>query len=120
MPMRITIQVTCDTPEDAQDAIARLTRPRTWVDDVAARDRKAGVSEARINEIMGAPAQPAERANVSPGEPSIGKIGKDNMDMLIKSVSGDGAFHKYEKWAEHMKLLWKRGAVKFDGKEYYL
>lgn len=34
MAMRITIQVTCDTPEDAKDAINRLTRPKTWADNV--------------------------------------------------------------------------------------
>jgi hypothetical protein len=62
------------------------------------------------------------RANISPGESSIGKIGKDNVDMLVKAVM-DGntkVLNDTDKWQEHLKLLWKRGLVKFDGEEYYL
>ncbi len=131
--MRITIQVTCESPEDAQDAIARLTRPRTWVDDADARQRKTGVgsvSETRLDEIMGGSATSAEqsgsndgatgasRPNISPGEPSIGKIGADSKAAVFEGIRV-GVLNK-TKFAEHLKLLWKRGEIKYDGAEYYL
>lgn len=120
MGFRVTIQVTCDTAEDAQEVLARIARThKTWDEQVdQTGPPRHGMTEAgtaRVNKIMGAP---PERKNVSPGEPSIGKIGKDNVDTLIGLV-GNGQ-QPAEKWKEHMKLLWKRGLVKFDGEEYYL
>lgn len=122
MGMRITIQVTCDTPEDAKLAIERLTRThKTWDEmDGVTTTMQTGprpvTSEARIDKIMGAP---PERVNVSPGEPSISKIGKDTQYALIDALKTGVAPDKPQKWVEHYKLLWKRGLVKFDG-EYYL
>lgn len=56
-----------------------------------------------------------ERPNVSPGEPSISKIGTQTKENLLFTLP-----HQPDaKWAEHMKLLWKRGEVKFDGTDYY-
>lgn len=134
--MRITIQVTCDTPAEAQDAIARLTRPRTWEDDVP----PPKVSEARIDQIMAgsgaAPPLPSgkdyskgepepvpvrvsgmDRPNVSPGGPSIGKIGSKTKATLLLTVERGEPIPKA--WTEHMKLLWSRGEVKFDGERYF-
>lgn len=124
MAFRVTIQVTCDTAEDAQEVLARIARThKTWDEQVdQTGPPRHGMTEAgtaRVNKIMGAP---PERENVSPGEPSIGKIGKDNVDMLVKAVM-DGntkVLNDTDKWQEHLKLLWKRGLVKFDGEEYYL
>lgn len=114
MAFRVTIQVTCDTAEDAQEVLARIARThKTWDEQVD--ESKTTNTSARVDKIMGSP---PERENVSPGEPSIGKIGKDNVDTLIGLV-GNGQ-QPAEKWKEHMKLLWKRGLVKFDGEEYYL
>lgn len=59
-----------------------------------------------------------ERKNVSPGEPNIVKCGISTMEILLNDLAkGVQPPVKYE---EHMKLLWKRGKVKYDGKEYYL
>lgn len=59
-----------------------------------------------------------ERKNVSPGASGIGKIGQSTKDTLINMLTA--GMQPAEKMSEHMKLLWSRGEVKFDGKEYYL
>lgn len=118
MGFRVTIQVTCDTIQDAQGALARLGRThKTWDEQVD--ESKTTNTSARVDKIMGSP---PERENVSPGEPSIGKIGKDNVDMLVKAVmDGDTkVLNDTNKWQEHLKLLWKRGLVKYDGEEYFV
>jgi hypothetical protein len=157
MSMRITIQVTCDTPEDAKDAINRLTRPKTWVDDVESSTRlnagretgantdsgkKVDNDEARHSShpttrttSTGSSAKGAEqsgdnegvtgapRPNISPGEPAIGKIGGATREYLLNELkAGDRTteYKDFHKFKEHLKLLWSRGEVKFDGDEYYL
>lgn len=60
----------------------------------------------------------SERANVSPGEPSITKIGVNTEGALFGVLRAGG--QPEAKYAEHLKLLWKRGKVKFDGDDYYV
>lgn len=62
---------------------------------------------------------PIIRGNVSPGEPSIGKIGSNTKDDILRQLR-EGMGQPSAKYAEHLKLLWKRNEVKFDGEEYYL
>ncbi len=59
-----------------------------------------------------------KRKNVSPGLPSIGKIGGPTKTQVLGYL--DNGTQPPAKFAEHLKLLWSRGEVKFDGKEYYL
>ena len=120
--MKITIQVVCDDAEDAKRVIAKLAMSdNTWVAQLEQGGSAPKATEkSRSNAVDSAGATDAPRPNTSPGEPSIGKIGKDNVDLLVKSVMARGLVHQAEKWAEHMKLLWKRGLVKYDGEEYYL
>ena len=66
-----------------------------------------------VNEV------PAERPNINPGKPSITKIGGPAKSLILEELS-TGSIQPHAKYAEHMKLLWSRGEVKFDGKEYYL
>lgn len=139
--MRITIQVTCDDAEDAQRVMRKLAAlDNTWVEQIdktkgAAVDMiKGGVNEARLDKIMGSAGgevrhgnnggaeeprpSPAANANVSPGEPSITKIGGNTKaEILNWLATGVPIPRKYD---EHMKLLWKRGEIKFDGEEFYL
>ena len=61
----------------------------------------------------------AARKNVSPGEPSIGKIGGTTKDSILRTLK-EGLHPVAPKFEEHLKLLWKRGEVKFDGTEYWL
>ena len=59
-----------------------------------------------------------ERANINPGTSTIGKIGsatrQELLDQLTKGVVPAAKFK------EHLKLLWSRNEVKFDGEAYYV
>ncbi len=63
-------------------------------------------------------AAPNKRKDISPGPSSIGKIGTKTKEALFEGLK-DGT-QPSDKWSEHLKLLWQRHEVKFDGKEYYL
>ena len=63
------------------------------------------------------PAKVEERKNFSPGVSMITKIGTNTEGALFGVLRAGG--QPEAKYAEHMKLLWARGKVKFDG-EYYL
>lgn len=60
----------------------------------------------------------SERPNVCPGESSITKIGSNTKTDLLNDLR-EGR-QPSDKYAEHMKLLWERGEVSYDGEEYYL
>lgn len=57
------------------------------------------------------------RKNFSPGEPSITKIGSGAKETIIHALNTGTPLG--DRYTEHLKLLWARGKVKFDG-EYYL
>lgn len=59
-----------------------------------------------------------ERKNINPGMPAITKIGSNTEGALFGVLRAGG--QPEAKYSEHLKLLWSRGKVKFDGKEYYL
>ena len=61
------------------------------------------------------------RPNVNPGEPSIGKIGTATMELILANLKV-GKQMPLPKYEEHLKLLWKRGLVKYDNttKEFYV
>lgn len=63
-------------------------------------------------------APPAPRQNVNPGKSSITRIGTDNKEHVLLMVERGNKIEA--KWQEHLKLLWERGEVKFDGKDWYL
>ena len=58
------------------------------------------------------------RPNVPPGVATISKIGSGTKEELLKML-GQG-IQPPAKYREHLKLLWERGEVKFDGKEFWL
>lgn len=61
---------------------------------------------------------PAIRPNVSPGKSAITKIGSETKAALLLDVGCNK--QPPAKYTEHLKLLWERCEVKFDGKEWYL
>lgn len=63
--------------------------------------------------------EPVIRSNVSPGKPAITKIGSETKASILGGLANNG-IQPSAKFAEHCKLLWSRGEIKFDGKEYYL
>ena len=59
-----------------------------------------------------------KRPNVPPGVATISKIGSNTKEELFKML-GQGV-QPPAKYREHLKLLWERGEVKFDGEEWYV
>lgn len=61
---------------------------------------------------------PESRPNVTPGPSTISKIGAETKTSILLALSHSA--QPSARYAEHLKLLWSRGEVKFDGKEYWL
>lgn len=110
---RVSITIWVESEEEAKDVMARLYRKHETWPELIEKDTPPPKSSTAVPE-----AKVAARANVSPGEPTITKIGKDTKAALLADIAHDGS-QPVAKWAEHMKLLWKRGEVKFDGEDYY-
>lgn len=68
-----------------------------------------------VNEV---PKEAPNRPNVDPGKPSIRKIGAEAKQSILGGLAE--GFQPLAKYIEHCKLLWSRGEIKFDGKEWYL
>lgn len=64
------------------------------------------------------PAKEIVRKNVNPGTSPIGKIGGNTKDVIFEFLRDDK--QPPAKYNDHLKLLWSRGEVKYDGKEWYL
>ena len=64
------------------------------------------------------PVNQAPRANVSPGTPGITRMGKDTAMELSNLVSK--GLQPAARFAEHLKLMWQRNEVKYDGQDYYV
>lgn len=62
------------------------------------------------------------RGNVDPGKPAIGKIGSGTKEWILGELKLEARVpeHFGAKYAEHLKLLWSRGEIKFDGEKYYV
>ena len=58
------------------------------------------------------------RLNDNPGKSMITRIGTETKKEILSMLHGGAQPPKH--YTEHMKLLWERGEVKFDGKEWYL
>ena len=61
---------------------------------------------------------PTPRSNLNPGKSAITRIGTETKKELLSMIHGN--VQPDAKWQEHLKLLWERGEVKFDGKDWYL
>ena len=108
--MRIMISYQVDTVDEAKEVMAAVEN-RGKLTTFRVQDEPAEVFEA-------VKAEPIERKNVNPGTPLIGKIGtktKDEIMALLKA--GTQPPNKFD---EHLKLLWSRGEVQFDGTSYFL
>ena len=114
--MRYMLSFQCDTHEEAQAVLAAVAA--IGKDPMACSKQYMDSKELLKNTLEQVGVTPSERKNVSPGEPSITKIGVNTEGALFGVLRAGG--QPEAKFAEHMKLLWKRGKVKFDGKEYYV
>lgn len=106
------------TRANFNQVVDELTERRTHNEPVAEDHRGSGINVQPVEEIK------LERINVSPGTPSITKIGSNTKEYIINELKISGAPRTLEhfgmKYKEHLKLLWARGEIKFDGTEYYL
>ena len=140
--MKISINIEVDSTDEAHEVIARLRETTNgWIElkkvrgitqaerAIAAEEsgRETGANtdsgKKADTDEMRQSSHPATRPNVSPGEPSIVKIGTKSHDEIIndlKHSDRDPSEYAKGKLTEHLKLLWKRGEVKFDGEKYYL
>lgn len=87
---------------------ARNEQSRQWLDAIPTKP--SGSLDIR----------PAEqRKNISPGDPSITKIGANTKESLLAHLKAGGQPTR-AKFEEHLKLLWKRGEIRFDGENFYV
>ena len=112
--MKYMLSFQCNTHEEAQAVLAAVAAigkepmacSRQYVPKEELQDREA------IDKV------PVARKNVSPGEPSITKIGSGAKETIIHALNTGTPLG--DRYTEHLKLLWARGEIKFDGEEYYL
>lgn len=105
--MKTMISFQCETHEEAQAVLAA----------VAAIGKEPHACSKRYVEPEEIKNVPAERKNISPGPSSITKIGGNTLEQVLGMLK-DG-HQPPDKYSEHLKLLWSRGKVKYDGKLYY-
>ena len=127
--MRTMISFQCDT---AEEAIAVIEAVRSIGKEPHACSKKyvdpeellqSTLNEATVvakeaTRIFNTVEEEPPRQNVSPGPSAISKIGEKAKTYLLNELKGGR--QPEAKYAEHLKLLWSRGEIKFDGKEYYL
>ncbi len=58
------------------------------------------------------------RANVSPGVPVTSKVLISTKNTILCRINE--GIQPGEKYLEAAKLMWSRGEIKFDGKDFYL
>ena len=114
--MKYMLSFQCDTHEEAQAVLAAVTA--IGKEPHACSKQYMDSKELLKNTLEQVGVTPSERKNVSPGEPSITKIGSATKETIVHALNTDTPLG--DRYHDHLKLLWKRGEIKFDGKEYYL
>lgn len=120
--MKTMISFQCDTLDEARaviDAVAAIGKTphacsKQYVEPGELKLSGNNPSTVIIDELGEIP----PRKNVSPGSPAITKIGSSTLEIVLGMLQ-DGN-QPPEKYSEHLKLLWSRGKVKFDGSDFYL
>ena len=110
--MKVNFYISCETSEETKACLDFIRE----MEEIRKTDRLCARPD-----VLDEPddSSVTNRRNVNPGEPSIGKIGEATK-MAILSDLANGRQPPHPKYTEHLKLLWKRGEVKWDGQEYYL
>ena len=131
--MKTMISFQCDTLDEARaviDAVAAIGKtphacskqyvnPEELAQQALNEQARQRVDALPVNTKGVLGLMPVEqRKNINPGDPTITKIGANTEGALFGVLRAGG--QPEAKYAEHMKLLWKRGKVKFDGSDFYL
>ena len=112
--MKYMLSFQCDTHEEAQAVLAAVAA--IGKEPMACSRQYVPKEELQTREAIDK--VPVARKNVSPGAAAIVKIGEKAKEHILNSLrAGEQPAIMYH---DHLKLLWKRGEIKFDGKEYYL
>lgn len=119
--MKFMISFQCDTVEEARavvDAVAAIgkepLKTSRVIDDV---EKVLAVSEEAPKIIEGS-GKSSARPNIDPGASTITKIGGATFSTIMNDLHR--GLQPGPKYTEHLKLLWKRGEVKFDGSNWYI
>lgn len=132
--MKTMISFQCDTLDEARaviDAVAAIGKaPHACSKQYVEPEELNELKQAEKDYLTSARAQTREelelnsrcveqRKNINPGDPTITKIGTNTKESLLAHLKAGGQPTR-AKFDEHLKLLWKRGEIKFDGEEYYV
>ena len=111
--MKVMISYQCESQEEAQAVLSAVA---------AIGKEPHACSKQYIEPAEVAEAKPSVRANTSPGAPTTTKIGSAAKEYILEALGlSDRTLEELgPKYAEHLKLLWSRREVKFDGTRYYL
>ena len=118
--MKTMISFQCDTIEEAQAVLeaAKALGKEPHACSKQYMDSKELLKNT-LEQVGVTPTEGEPRKNINPGEPTITKIGSGTRDVILADLKA-GRQLPLPKYAEHLKLLWKRGEIKFDGEEYYV
>ena len=112
--MKYMLSFQCGTHEEAQAVLAAVAA--IGKEPMACSRQYVPKEELQTREMIDK--VPGARKNISPGEPTITKIGEKAKEHILNSLRADE--QPAIMYHDHLKLLWKRGEIKFDGEEYYL
>ena len=117
--MKTMISFQCDTLEEAQAVLTACAaigkEPHACSKQYFEPEEL--VDDTKLLHFRGS--DETQRKNISPGDPTITKIGSGTKGVILDALQ-QGQQMPRPKYDEHLKLLWKRGEVKFDGEQYYV
>ena len=128
--MKTMISFQCETLDESRaviDAVAAIGKQphacsKQYVEpEELAQGEKNDIISARAQTREGSEVGCVEvsRKNINPGDPTITKIGSGTKDLIIDALKHGDQMPR-PKYDEHLKLLWKRGEVKYDGELFYV
>ena len=113
--MKYMLSFQCATHEEAQAVLAAVAAIGK---EPMACSRQYVPKELLKNTLEQVGVTPSERKNISPGTSSITKIGSGAKETIIHALNTGTPLG--DRYTEHLKLLWARGEIKFDGEVFYL
>lgn len=114
--MKYMLSFQCDTHEEAQAILAAVAA--IGKEPHACSKQYMDSKELLKNTLEQVGVTPSERKNISPGTSSITKIGSGTKETIIHALNTGTPLG--DRYTEHLKLLWARGEIKFDGEQFYV
>lgn len=95
------------TRANFNEVVDELTERRIHDEPVSEDKRGTAI---KVEEVA------AVRPNIDPGPSTLARIGSDTKERILAGLPWSIGT-KYE---QHLRLLWARGEVRFDGERFYL